>query len=92
MARTLLPSCGTCDFEPIDVGVLGGTGAASGLDLGASGFTIPPVDAGACGGHGSQLDAGLAGNQTSLQLQLAGDFTPPVASDKIFADGFEPGG
>ena len=77
----------SCDFEPIDV-VLGGTGATSGIDLDASGFTIPAVDASACGDHGSQLDAGLSGNQNSMKVHLEGDFTPPP--DMIFADGFDP--
>lgn len=85
----ILWSVGTsCDFQPIDV-VLDGTGAASGMDLVASGFTIPAVDASACGGHGSQLNAGLSGNQTSTKVHLEGDFTPP--SDIIFADGFDLG-
>jgi hypothetical protein len=77
----------TCDFGPF-VLALAGTGAVSGLDLGANGFTIPAVSTSACGGHGDPLSSGIAGDQSRTQLLLAGDFTPPL--DKLFADGFDP--
>ncbi|MEO5625596.1 MAG: hypothetical protein ABIQ70_06290 [Dokdonella sp.] len=78
----------TCIFQPINVD-LDGTGAASGLDLAQSGFTIPQVGATDCGGYGSQVNSGIAGSSNSIQMQMAGDFTPPPANDTIFANGFE---
>ena len=80
---------GTCIFEPIDV-VLDGTASAGGLVLADDAFTIPPVAPTACGGYGAQINDGIAGSVNSLQMQIAGDFTPPAAADLIFADGFEP--
>lgn len=78
----------TCIFQAIDVD-LTGTGAAGGLDLSDDSFTIPQVGATDCGGYGSQVNSGIAGSNNSLQMHLAGDFTPPSANDTIFIDGFE---
>lgn len=79
---------GTCVFQPINVD-LAGVGAASGLDLDASGFTIPAVASTDCGGYGGQINPGVAGSNNSMQTHLAGDFTPPSQSDTIFANGFD---
>ncbi len=82
---------GTCIFEPIDV-VLDGTGSASGLALGDSSFTVPTVASSDCGGNGDQINGGIAGSDNSMQIVIAGDFTPPDNLDLIFADGFDPAG
>lgn len=79
---------GTCVFEPIDV-VLAGTGSPAGLALSDPGFTIPPVGAADCGGFGSQINQAIAGDDNAIDLQMAGDFTPPPDNDTIFADGFD---
>ena len=78
---------GTCVFQPIDL-ALSGTGAATGLDLVDTGYTIPPVAATDCGDYGSYIDNALAGSNNTIQVQLAGDFTPP-AGDTIFENGFD---
>ncbi|MEO5560068.1 MAG: hypothetical protein ABIO49_09450 [Dokdonella sp.] len=78
----------TCIFQPINVD-LAGTGAASGLDLSQSGFTIPQVGATDCGGYGTQVNAGIAGSSNSIQMHMDGDFTPPPDDDTIFMNGFE---
>jgi hypothetical protein len=78
----------SCIFEPINLD-LAGTGAASGLDLAQTGFTIPPVGATDCANFGSQVNAGIAGSSNSIQVHIAGDFTPPPDNDVIFVDGFE---
>jgi hypothetical protein len=75
-----------CDFGPFNV-LPAGMGTGSGLDLHASGITILPLDASACGGHGAQLSTGIAGTDNRTQLLLAGDFSPPP--DKIFSDSFD---
>jgi hypothetical protein len=82
---------GTCVFQPIDV-ALTGTGSAAGLDLSDSGFVIPPVAPTDCGGYGNDINNAIAGSNNSIQMHLAGDFTPPAASDTIFANGFDPAG
>jgi hypothetical protein len=82
---------GTCIFEPIDV-VLDGTASATGLVLVDDAFTIPPVAPTDCAGNGEQINDGIAGSVNSLQMQIAGDFTPPGDLDLIFADGFDPAG
>lgn len=88
-SSTLGPiNVGTCVFEPIEV-ELGGIGSSAGLDLSDPGFTIPPVGASDCGGFGSQINQAIAGDDNSIVLQMAGDFTPPSDSDTIFANGFE---
>jgi len=79
---------GTCIFQPIPVD-LAGTGSAAGLDLSAAGFTIPTVAPTDCGGHGNEINGGVAGSNNSMQVQLAGDFTPPPANDTIFVNGFD---
>ena len=80
---------GTCVFEPIDF-ELDGMGSASGLDLADAAFTIPEVEASACGGNGEAINDGIAGSSNSIELQIAGDFTPPSGVvDLIFADGFD---
>jgi hypothetical protein len=79
---------GTCVFQPI-VLQLRGTGAASGLDLADSGYVIPPVGATDCGNYGSYIDNALAGSNNTIQMHLAGNFTPPV-DDTIFENGFDP--
>jgi hypothetical protein len=80
-----------CVFEPIDV-VLDGSGSGSGLVLADSTFTIPAVAPTACGGYGDQINDGIAGSDNSMQIVIAGDFTPPDNLDLIFADGFDPAG
>lgn len=79
---------GTCIFQPIDVDLVG-TGTTGGLDLSDDSFTIPEVGATDCGGYGSQVNSGIAGTDNSMQIQMAGDFTPPSANDTIFMSGFE---
>lgn len=80
---------GTCVFEPIEF-ELDGTASATGLDLSDAVFTIPEVDPGACAGNGEAINAGIAGSSNSIQVQVAGDFTPPGGvADLIFADGFD---
>jgi hypothetical protein len=82
---------GTCVFQPINVD-LDGTGAASGLDLDDDAFTIPSVATTDCGGHGDQVNAGVAGSNNTIQVHIAGNFTPPPEDDTIFANGFDPAG
>lgn len=79
---------GTCVLGPIEV-VLGGTGSPAGLELSDAGFTIPPVGASDCGGFGNQINQAIAGDNNSIVVQIAGDFTPPADDDTIFGDGFE---
>jgi hypothetical protein len=79
---------GTCVFQPINVD-LAGTGAAAGLDLGDDAFTIPSVASTDCGGYGDQVNAGVAGSNNTLQVHIAGNFTPPPEDDTIFANGFD---
>jgi hypothetical protein len=80
---------GTCVFEPIDF-ELDGTGTVVGLDLADATFTIPAVEASACGGNGEAINDGIAGSSNNIALQVAGDFTPPTeVIDLIFADGFD---
>jgi hypothetical protein len=79
---------GTCVFQPIPVN-LAGTGAASGLDLSDSSFTIPTVGPTDCGGYGDQINTGVAGSNNSMQVHLAGNFTPPPEDDTIFKNGFD---
>ena len=81
---------GTCVFQPI-VFDLAGTGSATGLDLEDASFAIPPVGDSDCGNWGSQINAGIAGNDNSIAMQISGDFTPPTAppEDAIFHNGFE---
>lgn len=81
---------GTCVFQPIVID-LTGTGAASGLDLDDTAFTIPPVGTSDCAGYGTQINAGIAGTNNSIAVHMVGDFTPPSgATDTIFKDGFDP--
>jgi len=79
---------GTCVFQPIPVG-LAGTGSSTGLDLSDASFTIPTVGATDCGGYGDQINTGVAGSNNSLQMHLAGNFTPPPEDDTIFENGFD---
>jgi len=81
-------SVGTCVFQPIDI-VLAGTASASGLDLSATGFTIPAVAPSDCGGNGDQINDAIAGTNNAIEVLLDGDFTPPAGNDTIFQDGFE---
>lgn len=76
-----------CRFAPIALD-LTGTGSSVSLDLEDRQFTVPPT-ADECGGFASQINAELAGNSNSIAPSLAGDFTPPSDTDKIFVDGFE---
>ncbi len=82
---------GTCIFQPINV-LLTGTGSVAGLDLSDSGFVIPPVGPNDCGNLASQINSAIAGNNNSMQVHLAGDFTPPASGDTIFVNGFDPPG
>ena len=79
---------GTCVFEPIVV-ALAGTGSPTGLQLSDPSFAIPPVGAADCGGYGNQINQAIAGDDNSIDLRMAGDFTPPSDQDTIFVDGFE---
>jgi hypothetical protein len=80
---------GTCVFQPIDFG-LSGTGSATGLDLSDASFTIPAVASTDCGGFGDQINSGVAGSNNSLDVHIAGNFTPPTPEDDtIFENGFE---
>jgi hypothetical protein len=80
---------GTCIFQPIDID-LAGTGSAVGLDLSDASFTIPTVASTDCGGNGDQINAGVAGSNNSMQVHIAGNFTPPPEDDTIFVNGFDP--
>lgn len=81
---------GTCVFAPIDV-LLDGIGAASGLDLASPEFKIPPVGSSDCGGYGDQINDAIATSHNTMQIQIAGDFTPPASDDDtIFKSGFDP--
>lgn len=79
---------GTCVFQPITID-LAGTGSAAGLDLSDPAFTIPTVGSTDCGGYGDQINTGVAGSNNSMQVHLAGDFTPPPEDDTIFRNGFD---
>jgi len=79
---------GTCVFQPIVLS-LAGTGSTAGLDLSDDSFTIPPAPAGDCGSFRTQINDAVAGSTNSLQMHMAGNFTPPSPNDTIFADGFE---
>jgi hypothetical protein len=79
----------TCIFDPIDVD-LAGTGDASGLDLSDAGFVVPAVAPTDCNGYGDEVNAGLTGSNNSLDVHIAGNFTPPTPDDDtIFENGFE---
>lgn len=79
----------TCIFDPINVD-LAGTGDASGLDLSDEGFVIPTVAPTDCNNFGDQVNDGLAGSNNTLDLHIAGNFTPPTPEDDtIFENGFE---
>jgi hypothetical protein len=80
---------GTCEVGPIAV-LLDGTASASGMQLADSGFAIPPVAADACGGFADQINDAVAGSDTSVEFDFAGDFSPP-SGDRIFGDGFDGG-
>ena len=80
---------GTCVFQPITLD-LAGTGAAAGLDLSDGSFTIPTVASTDCGGYGDQINTGVAGSNNSMQVHIAGNFTPPPEDDTIFVNGFDP--
>lgn len=79
---------GTCIFQPIDFD-LSGTGSAAGLELSDAAFTIPQVGPTDCGGFGDQINTGVAGSNNSIDIHLAGDFTPPPEDDTIFKNGFD---
>jgi hypothetical protein len=79
---------GTCIFQPIPVD-LAGTGSAGGLDLSDSSFTIPTVGPTDCGGYGDQINTGVAGSNNSMEIHIAGNFTPPPEDDTIFENGFD---
>ena len=81
---------GTCVFKPIEL-ALAGVGSANGLDLSDPAFTIPPVASSDCGNNGDAINSGIAGSENAIELNIAGDFTPPTGADDdtIFADGFE---
>jgi hypothetical protein len=79
----------TCIFDPINVD-LAGTGDASGLDLSDEGFVIPTVAPTDCNNLGNQVNDGLAGSDNTLDVHIAGNFTPPTPEDDtIFENGFE---
>ena len=80
-------STAPCNFTPIDLD-LAGTGAAGGLDLEDREFSVPPTTD-SCAGYASQINGALTGSSNSITLHLAGDFTPPPDTDKIFIDGFD---
>ncbi|MEO7064113.1 MAG: hypothetical protein ABI082_10145, partial [Dokdonella sp.] len=71
-------------FAPIDI-ALTGTASVAGLDLAASGFTIPQTTD-SCGGYATLINPVVGGSNNSIALHVVGDFTAP---DTIFADGFE---
>jgi hypothetical protein len=79
---------GTCVFQPITIDIAG-TVSAAGLDLSDPAFTIPTVGSTDCGGYGDQINTGVAGSNNSMQVHLAGDFTPPPEDDTIFRNGFD---
>ena len=86
---TSLPiSITPCVFEPIPL-EFAGTGSSAGLDLADAAFTIPPAPVGNCGLVRDQINNAIAGSNNSMQVQLAGDFTPPPANDTIFVNGFD---
>lgn len=89
LAVSLPVSVIPCAFSPIDLD-LTGTASAAGLDLADDGFTIPPAPTGNCGAFASQINAAIAGSNNSMQVHLAGDFTPPADADLIFRNGFDP--
>jgi len=77
-----------CVFEPI-VWQLAGSGNAGGLALDDAAFAIPLAEVGQCAAFRDEINDAIAGGSGSVALALAGDFTPPAASDVIFVDGFE---
>jgi len=78
-----------CRFGPIELD-LAGSASSLGLDLEDRAFTVPPTTD-SCGGFASQINPQLAGDDNSIAMHLAGDFTPPSGddNDKIFIDGFD---
>ncbi len=86
---TSLPvSITPCVFQPIPLD-FAGTGSAAGLDLADAAFTVPPAPVGNCGLARDQINNALAGSNNSMQVHLAGDFTPPPEDDTIFRNGFD---
>ena len=84
---------GTCEFQPIEL-YLAGTASASGLSLADPAFAIPPVAAADCAGYGDLVNEAVAGVESSADLHIAGNFTPPAhppepLPDGIFVNGFE---
>jgi hypothetical protein len=87
---TSLPvSITPCVFQliPLD---FAGTGSATGLDLADAAFTIPPAPVGNCGLARDQINNAIAGSNNSMQIHIAGNFTPPPEDDTIFKNGFDP--
>jgi hypothetical protein len=89
IVSTSLPLTVTpCVFQPIELD-LAGTGSAAGLDLSDAAFTVPPTSS-SCGGFADQINGALAGSNNSLDVHIAGNFTPPMPEDDtIFIDGFD---
>lgn len=86
---TSLPvSITPCVFEPIPLD-FAGTGSSTGLDLADAAFTIPPAPVGNCGLARDPINNAIAGSNNSMQVYMAGDFTPPPEDDTIFENGFE---
>lgn len=79
---------GQCTIEPIAVD-LAGTASAEGLDLADEQFDIPEVPPGQCGSFRGSLNDAFFGPNNSMNLLLAGDFTPPPKTDLIFKNGFD---
>lgn len=79
---------GTCEIQPIVVD-LAGTASATALSLSDAQFDIPAVPAGQCGSFRDRFNEAFQGENNSMSLQIAGDFTPPPNTDIIFRNGFE---
>lgn len=79
---------GQCEIQPIAVD-LAGTASADGLDLADEQFDIPEIPPGQCGAFRDSLNDVYFGTKNSMNIQVAGDFTPPSQVDLVFKDGFE---
>lgn len=75
-----------CDFAPLLWDDLAGTASAAGMEVAQASFGVPETSG--CGAWRDQINDAIAAADGSVELELAGDFTPP-SGDLIFSDGFE---
>ncbi len=67
-----------CTYGPVELALAGQVEDDGSLTLADDAFVIEPIDSGACDGSAGLFNSVLTGG--SLSLNIAGDFTPPLAS------------